>query len=485
MRYPDAQNYIAGRFVPGKNSMLDVYSPLNGEVISHAPLSTDIELDLAVKAAQKAFVVWSSLPIKERVQVLYRYRALLLDNIADLASLIREENGKTREEASAEVEKSAEVAEFACSLPQLIGGNILEVSEGVECRDDRYALGVVASITPFNFPVMVPNWTVPISIALGNAMILKPSEQVPLSAGNIAELLEESGLPPGVFNVVNGDKNIVQAICDHPDVQAVSFVGSTPVAKAVYQRATSNLKRALCMGGAKNHLVLLPDANVAMAAANIVASFTGCAGQRCMAASVLVAVGAVDHIIQAICKEAQQIVPGNNLGAIISERAKQRIEAYITEAVSEGAEVLLDGRNPVIQGQASGGYWVGPTILDNVYPDMKIAQEEVFGPVLVILRVEDLDQAIEIEKRSPYGNAAAIYTSNGGMARTFSEQANAGMIGINIGVPVPREPFSFGGWNESRFGIGDITGKSSVEFWTKLKKVTTKWNPEHGVNWMS
>jgi malonate-semialdehyde dehydrogenase (acetylating)/methylmalonate-semialdehyde dehydrogenase len=477
-------NYIGGHFVPGEGDKLDVYCPLDGEIITHVSCSTTADLDLAVKGAQKAFMEWASIPIKERAQVIYRYRALLLDNISDLAALIREENGKTLDEAVAEVEKSAEVAEFACSLPQLMGGNILEVSQGVECRDERYPLGVVASIAPFNFPVMVPNWTIPIILALGNTMILKPSEQVPLGAGRIAELLEKSGLPPGVFNVVHGDKNIVQAICDHPDIQAVSFVGSTLVAQAVYRRATSNLKRALCLGGAKNHLVLLPDADVAMAAQNIVASFTGCGGQRCMAAAALVAVGAVDHIIDAICGAAEKVIPGENLGAIISMQAKERIEAHINEAVDQGATVLLDGRNPSVPG-GENGYYLGPTILDNVHPDMKIAQAEVFGPVLVILRASDLNEAIEIENESPYGNAAAIYTSRGGPARYFSTRANAGMIGVNIGVPVPREPFSFGGWNQSRFGVGDITGRSSIEFWTRLKKITTKWDPEHGVNWMS
>jgi malonate-semialdehyde dehydrogenase (acetylating)/methylmalonate-semialdehyde dehydrogenase len=416
--------------------------------------------------------------------VLYRYRALLLGSINELAEMIREENGKTLTEAVAEVEKSAEVAEFACSLPQIAGGSIMEVSRGVECRDERYPLGVVASITPFNFPVMVPNWTIPIILALGNAMILKPSEQVPFGAGKIAELLAASGLPAGVFNVVHGDKEIVQAICDHPDIPAVSFVGSTQVAQAVYRRATSNLKRALCMGGAKNHLILLPDAAIDMAAQNIVASFTGCGGQRCMAAAVLVAVGDVDHIINAICDEAQRIIPGKDLGAIISSKAKERIAVCIEEAVGQGAELILDGRDPEVP-DGGNGYYQGPSILDNVTPDMRIAQEEVFGPVLVIVRAATLDEAIEIENQSPYGNAAAIYTNRGGPARYFSERASAGMLGVNIGVPVPREPFSFGGWNESRFGAGDITGISSIEFWTKLKKVTTKWEPEYGVNWMS
>lgn len=484
MRYPEVQNYIDGRFEAGGNGKLEVYCPLDGEVISHVPLSTPGDLDQAVTAARRAFPGWSGQTIKERVQVFYRYKALLEQNKEQLAALVQEENGKTMDEAMAEVDKSAEVAEFACSLPQLIGGQVLEVSPGVECREERYPLGVVTSITPFNFPIMVPNWTIPIMLALGNTMVLKPSEQVPFGAGKVAELLAQSGLPPGVFNVVHGDKAVVEAICDHPDIRALSFVGSTRVARAVYTRATSNLKRALCMGGAKNHLVVLPDADEVLTVENVVASFTGCAGQRCMAAAVLVAVGNVDHIIKRICEETSSVVPGENLGAIISERAKERIVDYITEAIEEGARPLLDGRNEVVAGRESG-YYLGPTIIDAVRPEMKIAREEVFGPVLVILRVKNIDEALALENRSSYGNAAAIYTSSGGMARYFSQRAGAGMIGVNIGVPVPREPFSFGGWNQSRFGIGDITGKSSIEFWTRLKKTTTKWSREAGINWMS
>ncbi|UCH10003.1 MAG: CoA-acylating methylmalonate-semialdehyde dehydrogenase [Fidelibacterota bacterium] len=484
MKYPPLKNYVDGKFVPGGGEMLDVFSPLNDEVISQVPLSTSRDVDAAASAARKAFREWSEWTIKERVQVFYRYRSLLEDQKDDIATLISEENGKTNEEAIAEIEKSMEVAEFACSLPQILGGETLEVSRGVQCQVERYPLGPVSSITPFNFPVMVPNWTIPITLALGNTMVLKPSEQVPLGANRIAMLLEESGLPPGVFNVVHGDKEVVEAICDHAAIEAVSFVGSTRVAEAVYRRATSHLKRALCMGGAKNHLIVMPDADPAMTAENVVASFTGCAGQRCMAAATVVAVGAVDHVVERICSEAQKVVPGENLGAIISRAAKERIERMIAAAIQDGAQALLDGRRAEVKGNANG-FYLGPTILDQVRPDMEIAREEVFGPVLVILRVKDLEEAIEIEHASPFGNAAAIYTSSGGLARYFGQRASAGMIGINIGVPVPREPFSFGGWNRSRFGVGDITGRSSVEFWTKLKKTTTKWSAEAGVNWMS
>jgi malonate-semialdehyde dehydrogenase (acetylating) / methylmalonate-semialdehyde dehydrogenase len=485
MKYPPFQNYINGAFVNATSSRkLDVISPVDGNHLSTVPMSTAKDVDNAVTAAKAAFPIWSKFPIKERVQVFFRYKYLLEKNLKELAELVQEENGKTYGEAVAEVEKSIELTEFACSLPQLVTGEILEVSKGVECRTEHVPLGVVASIVPFNFPSMVPNWTIPNAIALGNCMILKPSEKVPLSSGRLAQLLKEAGLPDGVFNIVNGDSEIVEAICDHPGIQAVSFVGSTKVAKIVYQRATHNYKRALALGGAKNHLVVLPDAKTDMTAQNVAASMSGCAGQRCMAASAMVGVGNVDHIVQKICEEARKIIPGKNLGAVISKEAKERIERYITEAEREGAKVLVDGRGANVQGKENGTY-VGPTVIDYVKPHMAVAREEIFGPVLSIMRTETVDEAIAIENSNPYGNAASVFTQNGGYARYVMEKASAGMIGVNVGVPVPREPFSFGGWNESKFGVGDITGKSSIEFWTKLKKSTTKWNPEAGINWMS
>jgi malonate-semialdehyde dehydrogenase (acetylating)/methylmalonate-semialdehyde dehydrogenase len=422
--------------------------------------------------------------IKERVQVFFRYKHLLEKYLKDLATLVHEENGKTYGEAVAEIEKSIELTEFATSLPQLVTGEILEVSKGVECRTERVPLGVVASIVPFNFPSMVPNWTIPNAIALGNCMIMKPSEKVPLSCGKLALLLKEAGLPDGVLNIVNGDSEIVTAICEHPGIEAVSFVGSTRVAKIVYQKATSTYKRCLALGGAKNHLMVLPDAIPGMTAQNVAASMSGCAGQRCMAASAMVGVGNIDHIIDKICEEAKKIVPGETLGAVISRESKERIEGYITEAENQGAKVLVDGRNATVKGKENGTY-VGPTVIDHVKPEMAVAKEEIFGPVISIMRTNTVDEALAIENANPYGNAASVFTQNGGMARYIIDRASAGMIGVNVGVPVPREPFSFGGWNESKFGVGDITGKSSIEFWTKLKKSTTKWNPEAGVNWMS
>jgi malonate-semialdehyde dehydrogenase (acetylating)/methylmalonate-semialdehyde dehydrogenase len=485
MKYAPVQNFINGQFTNSERSRrIDVISPVDGTLLSTVAMSSSEDLNTAVTNAKNAFKTWSKTPIKERVQVLFRYRYLLEKNLQELANLVMEENGKTLSEGIAEIEKSIELTEFACSLPQLVQGEMLEVSRGVECRTEHVPLGVVASIVPFNFPSMVPNWTIPNALALGNCMILKPSEKVPLSAGRLASLLKEAGLPDGVFNVIHGDRAMVEAICDHPGIEAVSFVGSTKVAKIVYQRATASYKRCLALGGAKNHLMVLPDAIPGMTAQNVIASMAGCAGQRCMAASAMVGVGNVDDIIERICDEARKMIPGTNLGAVISKESKDRIEKYITEAEEQGATILVDGRNAVVEGKEEGTY-VGATVIDFVRPEMAIAREEVFGPVISIMRTDTVDEALAIENASPYGNAASVFTQNGGMARYIIERANAGMIGVNVGVPVPREPFSFGGWNESRFGVGDITGKSSIEFWTKLKKSTVKWNAEAGINWMS
>src|SRR5664280_1279608 len=400
MKYPPLHNFISGEMTSDNVSVLDIISPSDGSVLSTVPLSNYEAVNKAVIAAAKAFPTWSSTPVKERAQVFYKYKTLLEKHIDELSFLVQEENGKTLSEAKAEIEKSIEVTEFACAMSQIISGEVLEVSKGVECHLERFPLGVVASITPFNFPNMVPNWTIPNALVLGNTMLLKPSEQVPLSANRIAELLKEAGLPDGVFNVVHGAREVVEAICDHPGIKAVSFVGSTHVAKIVYQRATSNLKRALTLGGAKNHLFVLPDANVQMTASNVAASMSGCAGQRCMAVSAMVAVGPVDNIINQLVVEAKKIIPGKNLGAVISHSAKERIEKYITEAENEGAVVLLDGRNCKVVGKENG-FYVGPTILDHVKPEMKIAREEVFGPVLAIIRSDSLENCLLYTSPSP------------------------------------------------------------------------------------
>ena len=483
-RHGVVRNFIGGAWVDGDGPLIDVHDPSTGATIARSPLSTPSAVDLAVAAARRAHPRWAATPIKERVQVLFRYRALLERHIDDLAALIVEEHGKVMAEARAEILKAIELTEFACALPQLATGEILEVSTGVECRTERLPVGVVASIAPFNFPSMVPHWTIPNAIALGNCMILKPSELVPLSAGRIATLLAEAGLPPGVFSVVHGGREVVEATCDHPGIAAVTFVGSTRVAQLVYRRGTSNLKRVLALGGAKNHLIVMPDAEPEMTSSNVAASMSGCTGQRCMAASVMVAVGGTDDIVRRVVAHARALVPGETLGPVITAEARERIRLAIDEAEAAGARVLLDGRRATVAGR-EGGFWIGATVLDGVTPDMRIAQEEIFGPVLAIVRASTLDDALAIEARSPYGNAAAVFTERGATARYVAERATAGMIGVNVGVPVPREPFGFGGWGDSAFGVGDITGRGSMELWTRTRKTTTKWNREAGTNWMS
>lgn len=477
-------NFVGGETVtsPSKRT-LPVTNPTTGEVIAEVPMSTAAELDEAVARAAEAQPEWRSTPVKDRVQVLFRMKTLMEAQTDRLAKAIIEENGKTREEALGSILRAVECLEFASSLPQIVTGGALEVSPGVECRTAQYPLGVVAGITPFNFPLMVPLWMVPTALACGNAFVLKPSEQTPLSALELARLLDEAGLPPGVFSVVNGDREVVEAICDHPDIKAIGFVGSTAVAQAVYRRGTSKLKRVRAMGGAKNHLVVVPDADPDMTATNVVASVTGCAGQRCMAAAVLVAVGEVDHIIERIRDKMAAIVAGRDMGPMISEEARQRVSGYIDRAGE--ANVLLDARGNVADEAPDGGYFIGPSIIDGVDQAHEAACDEIFGPVLTILRCDTLEEALAIENNSPYGNAAAVYTSSGKVAQTFVERAGAGMIGVNIGVPVPREPFAFGGWYDSRFGEGDITGFGAIDFWSQSKKITSKWSAEHAANWMS
>ena len=479
-------NFINGEYLlPSmRHQAQDLHSPLNGSYLGTLFYSTTEDIEKAIQAAKNAFPAWSQKTLKERVQIFFRFRRLLEINKEPLSLLIQKENGKTREEAQAEVDKAIELCEFASALPQFVQNEVQEVSKGVECILKHEPLGIVASIVPFNFPLMVPMWTIPNAIALGNCMLLKPSEKVPLTMIRIAELLDQAGLPKGVFNIVQGSKEVAEILCEHKDIKAISFVGSTPIAKEVYRKATYNYKRCLALGGAKNHLIVLPDADIEMTASNIAASMSGCAGQRCMAASVLLAVDNINPIIEQLCKEVQKIIPGENLGAIISLEAKNRIENAITAAEKAGAKILVDGRNTLVKG-AENGYYIAPTIIDHVTPDMDIAKTEIFGPVIAIIHTKSLEEAINIENANPYGNAAAIFTQNGAAANYVMQYANAGMIGINVGVPVPREPFSFGGWNESKFGSHDITGKSSIAFWTQLKKITTKWNAQARTNWMS
>jgi len=477
-------HYIHGtRLDAGSRSLSPLTSPVDGTPLGTVLVADAAIVDQAVQSAQTAFQSWSLVPVKDRVQVLYRFKTLVERNIKDLAKQVTAENGKTTAESTAGIQRGIEIVEYAASLPQLFSGEILEVSSGVDCYTRRFPLGVVAGITPFNFPAMVPMWMFPMAIACGNSFILKPSEQVPFTPLLLADLLKEAGLPDGVFNIVQGDRETVEAVLDHPGVAAGAFVGSTAVARAVYDRGIAANKRMLTLGGAKNHLIVIADADPVITAKNVVSSAVGCAGQRCMAASVLIAVGECDPIIEAIEHEMRNLACGAEVGAIISAKAKDRIEGYITRAADRGAKVLLDGRGQKPAGKERGHY-VGPTLIDGITCEDECANDEIFGPLLSILRVKTLGEAIAIENASPYGNAACIYTTSGATARYFEMRAEAGMIGVNIGVPVPRDPFGFGGWNASKFGPGDITGKDAISFWTKTKKVTAKWTAK-STNWMS
>jgi len=475
-----ATHYLHGtRVEAGSRSLNPLTSPVDGAPLGSVTVADAAVVDQVVQSAQKAFQSWSLVPVKDRVQVLYKFKTLVEQNIGDLAKQVTAENGKTTAESAAGIARGIEIVEYAASLPQLFAGEILEVSTGVDCYTRRFPIGVVAGITPFNFPAMVPMWMFPMAIACGNSFILKPSEQVPFTPLLLADLLKESGLPDGVFNVVQGDRETVEAVLDHPGIAAAAFVGSTAVAKAVYERGIASNKRMLTLGGAKNHLIVVPDADPLITAKNVVSSAVGCAGQRCMAASVLIAVGDCDAIIDAIEHEMRNLTCGAEIGAIISVKAKERIEGYIARAAARGAKIRLDGR-----GQSMAGNYVGTTLIDGITTEDECANDEIFGPVLSILRVKTLDEALAIENANPYGNAACIYTSSGATARYFEMKAEAGMIGVNIGVPVPRDPFGFGGWNASKFGAGDITGRDAISFWTKTKKVTAKWTAK-STNWMS
>lgn len=480
MDYGLIKNYSNGEWVESHGNKIDIYSPLNGEKIGETYDTKRDELDEIVKKASSAQKEWAQLTMKRRSQVLYNYRNLLFKYRDELAKINHEENGKTMDEAYAGIDKAIELTEFACSIPQVAFGEIEEVSSNIVCRTERRPLGVVASITPFNFPVMVPHWTVPNAIAMGNAIIIKPSEKTPISAAFTAKLWKEAGLPDGIFNIVNGGKEIVEAISDHPEIKAVSFVGSTPVAEIVYKRATSNLKRALALGGAKNYLIVAPDAHLEQASRDIVASATGMSGQRCMAASVMVLVGDSDHIKDRVVELVEEQEVGVDIPPIISKEAVEKLEDYLSRAEKLGAKIVVDGRKK----KKTPGYYFGPSIIDWRGIEDKMPEEEIFGPVLEILSADSIEEAMEMQNASPYGNACSVFTQNGRFSEEVLEKAEAGMLGVNIGVPVPREPFSFGGIKASKYGFGDITGKLSLDFWTHLTKITTKWNPEQAKNWM-
>jgi len=484
-RIQSCQNLIGGVLSPGSGRELDVLSPYTGGVIGRVRLSNEADVDRALRAAHAAWPAWRNTPLRERIEPLLGLRALLLQSLDELAHVVAAESGKTPAEARAGVLRGIEVMDFAASLLNSDSGGALDVSRGVSCEYRRDPLGVTVGITPFNFPAMVPMWMFPIALTVGNAFVLKPSEKVPMAANFLGELATRAGYPPGIFSIVHGDKLAVDALCAHPLTQAVAFVGSTEVARHVYASAAAAGKRALCLGGAKNQLIVAPDADPALAVRSIVDSFTGCAGQRCMAGSLMIAVGSAERLVNEVKAVAEKIPLGAGMGALIDAGAKARIETAIGRAQAEGAVLVLDGRGARPPSEYAGGNWLGPTILDRVTPEMECAKSELFGPVLSVIRVPTLEAALGIEQSNVYGNATSIFTSSGAAARLSVERSTSGMIGVNIGVPVPREPFSFGGTKQSKFGHGDITGPAGVDFWTDLKKITTKWAAQSDATWMS
>ena len=479
------QNFVGGNWVKGSGQKGEVVSPYNHKVIGEFFHSTSQDVEAAVKLAVKAQKDWANTPIKERTKVMFNFRNILLRDQESIAHLKSAESGKTFNEGLAGLMKGVEVLEYAISLQNLDLGGKLEVSRGVQCEYRREALGVVANITPFNFPAMVPMWTIPIALTLGNAYVWKPSEKTPLTSLKIANALKEAGLPDGLFTVIQGGREAVEAIIDHPSIKAIGFVGSTKIAKLVYERGSQHGKRVLALGGAKNHIVLLPDANLDLSGMGISDSFTGCAGQRCMAASVLLAVGDVDKHIQKIIERASSLKLGQDMGAIITKEQVEFLKNAIDRAEKAGAKVLLDGRKAKAPTGFEEGHWIGPTILDNIQPGSEAASVELFGPVISIVRCKDITEAMAIENSVDYGNACSVFTSSGIHAERVIRESSTGMVGVNIGVPVPREPFSFGGINASKFGHGDITGQHSLDFWSNVKKITLKWEKQVDSNWMS
>ena len=478
-------NLLSGEWTPGAAGGRTIRAPQTGQPIGEVTYASLAQIDRALNAAARAQVAWAQMPAKERSKVLYRFREILMRDLESIVTVKAAESGKIPDEARAGLMKGIEVLEFALSIQNLDLGGKIEVSRGVTCEYRREPLGVVANIAPFNFPGMVPMWTLPIALVLGNAYVWKPSEKVPLTSGRIAEALREAGLPSGILTVIHGEAEQANAVIDHPTVRAIGFVGSTKVAHAVYVRGTALGKRVLALGGAKNHIVLLPDADLELSGPGISDSFTGCAGQRCMAASVLLAVGDVEAHIARIVDRARSLKLGTDMGAIITSEQVEFLRGAIERAEKAGAKVLLDGRKAVVPADRTGGNWIGPTILDGVKAGSEAATVELFGPILSIVRCRDLSQALEIERASEYGNACSVFTTNGALADRVAREATAGMIGVNVGVPVPREPFSFGGVGISKFGQGDITGHHSLDLWSNVRKVTTKWQPQHDSNWMS
>jgi len=472
--------WIGGKpVVPGGRTG-DVYNPATGQVAKKVPLADAKIVDAAVKAAAAALPAWRDTPPLRRARVMQKFLQLMQDNQQELARLVSEEHGKTLPDAMGSVQRGIEVIEFACGIPHLLKGEFSEnVGTSVDTHTLRQPVGVCAGITPFNFPVMVPMWMFPVAIACGNTFVLKPSEKVPSASVRMAELFKETGLPDGVFNVVHGDKEAVDAILAHPGIAAVSFVGSTPIAKTIYETCARNGKRVQALGGAKNHAVVLPDADLEFAADALIGAAYGSAGERCMAISAVVAVGAAgDPLVKLLEKKAKAIkigpgdAPGMDMGPLVTAQHRDKVAGYVEQGAKEGAKLVLDGR---AQALPKDGFFLGTTLFDNVKPSMKIYQDEIFGPVLVVLRANSLEEAIALVNANPYANGTAIFTESGGAARRFENEIQVGMVGINVPIPVPVAFYSFGGWKNSLFGDLHVHGVEGVKFYTRTKVVTKRW----------
>jgi len=464
---------------PAGRTQGTITNPANGAVLASVPYATEADVDCAVRAAQAAFLKWREVPVVDRVQVLYRYKTLLDQHAAEVAAILTRENGKTTDDAKAEVRRMIQMVEVACGMPSLMMGDSLnDVAHGIDCKTIRQPIGVCVGITPFNFPAMVPMWMHPFAIACGNSFILKPSEKVPLTPTRAVELLHDAGLPAGVLNLLHGGKESVDALLRHPLVKAVSFVGSTPVARYIYTTAAAQGKRVQALGGAKNHLVVMADADMEKTVEAIIGSAFGAAGERCLAGSVLVPVGeAAGPLLELLVKRTKALAvgdgskPGVEMGPLVTSDHCERVDGYIGKGLEEGATPLVNGRDF----KAGGGYFLGPTIFDHVTPDMTIAREEIFGPVLSVIRVPSLDDAIDLVNRSPFGNATAIFTGSGKSAREYSSRCEVGMVGVNVGVAAPTAFFPFAGWKNSFFGDLHAHGKDAVAFYTEQKVIMSRW----------
>ncbi|MBS3941669.1 MAG: CoA-acylating methylmalonate-semialdehyde dehydrogenase [Actinobacteria bacterium] len=482
-------HWIAGKEHGGTATRTaDVYDPATGRVTAHVALADAADVAEGVEAAAEAAKAWRATSLTRRTQVLFAFRQLLSERTEELAAIITAEHGKVLDDAVGEITRGLEVVEFACGIPHLLKGGFSEgVSTGVDVYSIRQPLGVVAIISPFNFPAMVPMWFFPIAIATGNAVILKPSEKDPSAAVWIARLWEEAGLPPGVFNVIHGDKVAVDALLEHPTVASVSFVGSTPVARYVYETGTRNGKRVQALGGAKNHMVVLPDADLDLAADAAVSAGFGAAGERCMAIATVVAVEPIaDDLVARIAERMQGLRVGDgrrgcDMGPLITREHRDRVASYVDAGVDDGAALVVDGREPGEIDADGEGFWLGPTLFDRVRPDMSIYTDEIFGPVLGVVRASSYDEALSLVNDNPYGNGTAIFTNDGGAARRFQYDVQVGMVGINVPIPVPMAYYSFGGWKSSLFGDTHAHGMDGVHFFTRGKVVTSRWpEPSHG-----